>query len=64
MTVPCTNNTKVLDGVLDVLDAHGFVFAWLIGLADALGCAYSHSTFVIIKYWFVVRGHTQLEGKA
>ncbi|KAI0247771.1 hypothetical protein BJV78DRAFT_1285278 [Lactifluus subvellereus] len=39
-TVPCTNDTEVLDGVLGVLDAHEFVFARLMGLADALGCAY------------------------
>ncbi|KAI0248416.1 hypothetical protein BJV78DRAFT_799137 [Lactifluus subvellereus] len=36
-TVPCTNDTEVVDGVLGVLDAHEFVFARLMGLADALG---------------------------
>jgi len=36
-TVPCTNDTEVLDGVLGVLDAHEFVFARFMGLADALG---------------------------
>jgi RNA exonuclease 1 len=48
--VQCTNDTEVLlDGVLSVLDAHEFVFARLMGLADAPGCAYSHSTFIRIK---------------
>ena len=39
-TVPCTNDTEVLDGVLGVLGAHEFVFAGLMGLVDAPGCAY------------------------
>jgi hypothetical protein len=30
-TVPCTNDTEVLDGVLGALDAHQFVFARLVG---------------------------------
>ncbi|KAH9965648.1 hypothetical protein BJV74DRAFT_869879 [Russula compacta] len=36
-TVACTNDTEVLDGLLGVLDTHDFVFARLMGLADALG---------------------------
>ncbi|KAI0293180.1 hypothetical protein B0F90DRAFT_1670908 [Multifurca ochricompacta] len=36
-TVSCTNDAEVVDGVLRVLDAHEFVFARLMGLADALG---------------------------
>jgi len=36
-TVACTNDAEVLDGVLSVLDTHEFVFARLMGLADALG---------------------------
>ncbi|KAI0249684.1 hypothetical protein BJV78DRAFT_1394638 [Lactifluus subvellereus] len=35
--VLCTNDMEVLDGVLDVLDRHEFVFARLMGLVDALG---------------------------
>ena len=47
---PSTNGTEVLlDGVLSVLVAHEFVFTRLMRLADALGCAYSHSTFIRIK---------------
>ena len=38
-TVPCTTDAEVLDGILSVLDTHEFVFARLMGLAGALGCA-------------------------
>ena len=38
-TVPCTTDAEVLDGILGALDTHEFVFARLMGLADALGCA-------------------------
>ena len=37
-TVPCTTDAEVLDGILGALDTHEFVFARLMGLADALGC--------------------------
>ena len=37
--VACTDVTEALDGVLGALDAREFVFARLMGLADALGCA-------------------------
>ncbi len=33
----------VLEGVLDSLDSHEFVFTWLMALADALGCMWSCS---------------------
>ncbi|KAH9958157.1 hypothetical protein BC827DRAFT_1362457 [Russula dissimulans] len=36
-TVACTTDAEVLEGVLGVLDSHQFVFARLMGLADALG---------------------------
>ncbi|KAI9508061.1 hypothetical protein F5148DRAFT_1284472 [Russula earlei] len=36
-TVACANDAEVLDGVLDALDSHEFVFARLMGLAEALG---------------------------
>ncbi|KAF8462662.1 hypothetical protein DFH94DRAFT_831793 [Russula ochroleuca] len=36
-TVPCTNDAEILEGVLGALDSHEFVFARLMGLADALG---------------------------
>jgi hypothetical protein len=38
-TVACTDVTEALDGVLGALDAREFVFARLMGLADALGRA-------------------------
>ncbi len=38
-TVVCTNNAEVPDGVLGALDTHEFVYARLMGLGDALGCA-------------------------
>lgn len=49
-TVACTNDAEVLDGLLGVLDTHDFVFARLMGLADALGCTWRllstlHSVF-------------------
>ena len=37
-TVPCTTDAEVLEGILGALDTHEFVFARLMGLADALGC--------------------------
>ena len=40
MTAPCMNDAEALDGMLGALDAHEFVFARLMVLADALGCAY------------------------
>ena len=48
-TVGCTNDAEVLDGVLSMLDAHEFVFARLMGLTDALGCAYPRSTLSYIS---------------
>ena len=42
--VACTNNVKVLNGVLSTLDMHEFVFEQLMGLVDALGCACALST--------------------
>jgi RNA exonuclease 1 len=45
-TVRCTNDAEVLDGVLSVLDSHEFVFARLVGLANALGCTYPYSPFL------------------
>jgi hypothetical protein len=47
-TVGCTNDAEVFDGVLSVLDSHEFVFARLMGLANALGCMYLHSPFITI----------------
>ena len=38
-TVPCTTDAEVVDGIIGALDTHEFVFARLMGLADALGCA-------------------------
>ena len=40
MTASCMNDAEVPDGVLGALDEHEFVLARLMGLADALGCAY------------------------
>jgi len=36
-TVACSTDAEVLEGVLGALDSHEFVFARLMGLADALG---------------------------
>ena len=49
-TVRYKNDTELLDGVIGVLDAHEFMFARSMWLADALGCVsrYSHSTFITI----------------
>ena len=35
-TVPCTTDMEVLDGILGALDTHEFVFAQLMGLANAM----------------------------
>jgi RNA exonuclease 1 len=39
-TVSCANDTEVLDGLIGALDSHEFIFGRLMGLADALGCAW------------------------
>ena len=49
-TVGCTNDGEVLDGVLSALDSHEFVFARLMGLANALGCRYPYSPFMRINW--------------
>ena len=38
-TIACKNNAEVPDGVLGALDTHEFVYARLMGLGDARGCA-------------------------
>jgi RNA exonuclease 1 len=52
-TVACTNDAEVLDGVLSVLDTHEFVFARLMGLADALGCMCTRP-FIPLHLWISI----------
>lgn len=47
--VPCTTDAEVLDGILDSLHTHEFVFARLMGLADALGCACSFLSWPLVS---------------
>ena len=47
-TVPCTTDAEVLDGILGALNTHEFVFARLMGLADALGCVCSFLSWPLV----------------
>jgi RNA exonuclease 1 len=37
-TVPCTTDQEILDGVLQAIPSHQFVFGRFLSLAEALGC--------------------------
>jgi RNA exonuclease 1 len=42
-TIACTSDAEVVEGVVGALDSHEFVFARLMGFADALGCTWGFS---------------------
>ena len=44
MTVTCTNDAEVVEGVLGALDSHEFVFVRLMALGDTLGCTWGFSS--------------------
>jgi hypothetical protein len=49
-TVLCTTDVEALDGILGALVTHKFVFAQLMGLANALPILFSHCSLS----WLVV----------
>ncbi len=58
-TVACTSDAEVLEGVLDSVDSHEFVFARLMALADALGCTCCHRFSGAYSILTSLRGHAQ-----
>ena len=39
--IGCASDQEVLDGLMQAIPAHEFLFGRFTGLADALGCEYS-----------------------